>query len=104
MTTYYPPLPDHALKDRSEWTRRDYFESEVDSYCQYHVLTRYRSREWVEFTERFVAYYEEWNGCWVAQEAWQEFTLYLRHPEGSYEPRDYPQGCSFHPSVLRDIP
>ena len=55
----------------------------------------YRSREWVEFTERFVPYCEDWNGCWVAEEAWREFTLYLCLPEGEYYPDEYPEGWDF---------
>jgi hypothetical protein len=31
----------------------------------------------------------------VAEEAWREFTLYLRLPEGEYYPEEYPEGWHF---------
>jgi hypothetical protein len=31
----------------------------------------------------------------VAEEAWREFTLYLRLPEGEYVPEEYPEGWHF---------
>lgn len=85
-------------KNRWDWTQRDLFEYEVDMVCSYHSWIRYRSSEWVAFTERFVPFFEDWNGCWVAEEAWREFTLYLTKPEGEYEPMEYPEGHSFLPA------
>ena len=104
MTTYYPTPPEYTTKPYAQWNTRDFFEREVDSHCGYHTLTRYRSREWVEFTERFLPYCDDWRIGWVAGEAWREFTLYLRHPDGEYEPREYPDGCSFHPDDLARLP
>jgi hypothetical protein len=96
MSTYYSqtPLP-YTRKPRHEWDKRDFFDYEVDSYCRYATRVRYRSREWHEFTERFLPYCEHWNGCWVAEEAWHEFTLYLILPEGEYTPEEYPEGWHF---------
>lgn len=91
----YPTPPEYTTKPRWEWSQRDLFEQEVDWYCRRESRTRYRSREWREFTERFVPYCEDWNGCWVAEEAWREFTLYLSLPEGEYEPDEYPDGWHF---------
>lgn len=88
------PLP-YTTKPRHEWTQRDFFEQEIDWYCQRECRTRYRSREWVEFTERFVSHYTQDFGCWVAEEAWREFTLYLILPEGEYVPEEYPEGWHF---------
>ena len=96
MSTYYlhTPLP-YTRKPRHEWTKRDFFDYEVDSYCRSATRVRYRSREWYEFTERFLPHCEHWNGCWVAEEAWNEFTLYLILPEGEYTPEEYPEGWHF---------
>lgn len=95
MTQLVPsPLP-YTTKPRHEWTQRDLFEQDVDWYCQRAGRTRYRSREWVEFTERFVPYCEDWRGCWVAEEAHREFTLYLRLPEGEYYPDEYDNDWNF---------
>ena len=88
------PLP-YQTKPYDVWTRRDHFEREVEMFCQREVKVRYRSREWHEFTERFVRYWEEWRGCWVAEEAWREFTLYLRLPEGEYYPDEYADDWDF---------
>jgi len=96
MTTYgsYIPLP-YTTKPRYEWDKRDFFDYEVDMYCRYSARVRYRSREWHEFTERFPPHCEDWNGCWVAEEAWHEFTLYLVLPEGEYVPEEYSEGWHF---------
>ena len=95
MTQLIPSLPDYRTKPYGDWTKRDHFEHEVDMFCQREVKIRYRSKEWVEFTERFVSYWEEWRGCWVAEEAWREFTLYLRMPEGEYYPDEYKPDWDF---------
>lgn len=95
MTQLVPSPPAYRAKPRPDWTQRDLFEYEVDSYCQYATRVRYRSREWIEFTERFVPYCEEWRGCWVAEEAWREFTLYLTLPEGEYYPDEYDDDWNF---------
>lgn len=47
------------------------------------------------FTERFLPYCESWNGCWVAEEAVNEWNLYVSLPEGEYEPLEYPEGHHF---------
>lgn len=88
--------PRYTTVHISEWTQRDFFEREVDWFCRGAGVIRYRSCEWVQFTERFVPHCEDWNGCWVAETAWQEFSLYLSLPEGEYHPLDYPMGYSFH--------
>jgi hypothetical protein len=91
----HPSPPAYITTPHHLWTQRDHFEREVDWLCQRETRIRYRSREWHEFTERFVERCEDWNGCWVAEEAWCEFTLYLRLPEGEYEPEEYPEGWHF---------
>lgn len=88
------PLP-YNTTPYHEWTQRDHFEYEVDSYCRREVRIRYRSAEWVAFTERFVGYWQDWRGCWVAEEAWREFTLYLTLPEGEYYPDEYADDWDF---------
>ena len=74
---------------------RELFEREVDWFCQYKSMMRPRCREWVEFSNRFVPFCEDWNGCWVAETAIFEWNLYLRSPEGEYEPVEYEQGWHF---------
>jgi hypothetical protein len=74
---------------------RELFDREVDWHCQYKGIMRPRCREWVEFSERFVPFCEDWNGCWVAETAILEWNLYLRLPEGEYEPVEYEQGWHF---------
>ena len=95
MPQLIPSPSAYLTKSPDEWTPRDLFEREVDWYCQGHSRIRYRSREWIEFTERFVPYCEDWNGCWVAEEAYREFVLYLTMPEGEYYPDEYPEGWHF---------
>jgi hypothetical protein len=95
MAMLIPSEPSYRKTPYHLWTKRDHFEHDVDNYCQCHVRIRYRSKEWVEFTERFVEYWEDWRGCWVAEEAWNEFTLYLRLPEGEYTPDVYDPSWDF---------
>lgn len=100
MSIYYTrtPLP-YTTKPRHEWTQRDLFDQEVDWYCQNKALIRYRSKEWHEFTERFLPFCTPDYGCWVAETAWHEFTLYLILPEGEYVPEEYPDGWHFRGQV-----
>jgi hypothetical protein len=95
MTQLIPSPSEYLDKSPSEWTQRDLFEREVDWHCQHRSILRPRCREWVEFSERFVAFCEDWNGCWVAETAVLEWNLYLRLPEGEYEPVEYEQGWHF---------
>lgn len=96
MSTYKRPTPpEYTHKPRHEWTQRDYFEQEIDWYCQIKSVLRPRCREWVEFSERFVSFYSDDYGCWVAETAMLEWGLYLSSPEGEYEPVDYPEGHHF---------
>ena len=74
---------------------RELFDREVDWFCQFKSVQRPRCREWVEFSNRFVPFCEDWNGCWVAETAIFEWNLYLRLPEGEYEPVEYEQGWHF---------
>jgi hypothetical protein len=95
MKQLIPSPSAYLTKSPDEWTPRDLFEREVDWYCQGHARVRYRSKEWVEFTERFVPYCQDWRGCWVAERAWIEFTLYLSLPEGEYYPEEYDDDWDF---------
>lgn len=88
--------PAYTITPRQWWTKRDFFEQEVDWYCQREGKQRFRSKEWVEFTERFIRYCENWNGCWVAETAYKEFVMYLSLPDGAYEPEEYPEGHHFY--------
>lgn len=72
------------------------FEREVDDFCRFATIRRPRCREWVEFSRRFVPFCFEWNGCWVAEEAVNEWRLYVSLPEGEYEPLDYPPDFDFY--------
>lgn len=95
MGQLIPSPPAYQITPYHQWTKRDHFEHDVDSFCTREVKVRYRSQEWVTFTERFVEHWEDWRGCWVAEEAWREFTLYLRLPEGEYYPDEYAPDWDF---------
>ena len=74
---------------------RELFEKEVDNFCRFASVVRPRCKEWVEFTERFVARYEQRIGCWVAETAVKEWYLYMQMPEGKYEAIEMPEGWDF---------
>ena len=82
--------------------RQSLFDHEVDMWCRFSSQHRPRCRAWVEFSQRFAAVCEPWNGCWVAEEAVREWTRFMTTPEGEYFPYRYPEGFSFHATDPRN--